>query len=284
MRFKIISAILVLALASLACGFSVNIPQAPTPGPEVTDKIAVAAPTSGGTRLSLAFGAGQLNLASGAPAGKLVDGTATYNFPDFKPQVSQTDGEVQIQQGNLKFNGVPAFNNIKNEWDLKLGSMPMSLTIEAGAYEGSFEFGGLALTDLTVKSGAANVQLSFASPNQTEMTLLRFETGASTVKLIGLANANFNTLDFQGGAGDYTLDFTGDLQRDATVRIDSGLSNVTLRIPKNVNAVVTVEGGLKSVSTSSNWAQNGDDYTQKGEGPTLTFLVKLGAGSLTLTD
>ena len=45
------------------------------------------------------------------------------------------------------------------------------------------------------------------------MSILRYETGASTVKLNGLANANFGTLIFSGGAGDYTLDFSGDLQR-----------------------------------------------------------------------
>ncbi|HVN16914.1 MAG TPA: toast rack family protein [Anaerolineales bacterium] len=284
MNYKIIPAVFALALTSLACGFSVNIPKAPTPGPEVTDQIMVAAPTSGEARLSLTFGAGDLNVEAGALEGKLVAGTATYNIPDLKPEVKQNDGDVQIQQGDLKFSGLPSLNNVKNEWDLKLGSTPMDLNIEAGAYQGTFEFGGLALTGLTIKNGAANVQLSFSSPNQTEMSVLRFETGASNVKLTGLANANFNTMIFQGGAGDYTLDFTGNLKRDATVSIDSGLSNVTLRIPKNVNVVATVEGGLKSVSTSSNWAQDGDTYTQKGEGPTLTFIIKMGAGSLTLTD
>jgi hypothetical protein len=89
---------------------------------------------------------------------------------------------------------------------------------------------------------------------------------------------------FSGGAGNYDLGFDGDLQRDATVTIDSGLSDLTLRIPKGVNVVVTVEGGLSDVNTSSNWSQSGNTYTQKGSGPTLTMIVKLGAGNLTLTD
>ena len=36
------------------------------------------------------------------------------------------------------------------------------------------------------------------------MALFRYETGASKVKLTGLANANFGTMDFNSGAGDYT--------------------------------------------------------------------------------
>ena len=126
--------------------------------------------------------------------------------------------------------------------------------------------------------------LSFSSPNPSEMSVLRYETGALSVEMTGLANANFNTLVFQSGAGEYTLDFSGKLQHDGTVTISSGFSNITLVIPENVSATVTMESGLTNVSTGSNWDQNGDLYTQKGEGPTLTFVIKMGAGNITLTD
>jgi hypothetical protein len=115
------------------------------------------------------------------------------------------------------------------------------------------------------------------------MSILRYETGASTVKLIGLANANFSTLNFSGGAGDYTLDFSGDLQRSATATIEAGLCNMILVIPEGVHAAVTVEGGAANVNYGPGWSQSGDAYTQDGEGPTLTILVSIGAGNLTLT-
>lgn len=283
MKFKIISAMLVLALASLACGFNINVPKAPTPGPDVTDNITVPAPTSGDVKLEINFGAGELHLAPRA-GDQLIEGTATYNVVELKPVVEQDGSSVKISQGPFEFKGVPTLSNVKNIWDLKLGSAPMELTIAAGAYDGTMDLGGLSLTNLTVKDGAADVELTFSEPNQTEMTIFRYETGASNVKITSLANANFSTMDFNGGAGNYDLGFDGDLQRDATITIDSGLSDVTLRIPKNVHAVVTVEGGLSSINTSSNWSQSGDTYTQSGTGPTLTIIVKLGAGNLTLTD
>lgn len=282
MKFKIISAMLVLALASLACSFTVDIPEGPTPGPEVTDEISVAAPKSGDAKLEINFGAGDLTLSPGADG--LVDGTATYNIPDLKPTVEEDGNSVVIRQGSYEFNGVPTLDNIKNTWDLKLGSAPMELTIAAGAYDGNLDLGGLSLTNLTVKDGAATVKLTFSKPNAVEMTVFRYETGASDVTITGLANANFGTMIFNGGAGNYDLGFDGELQRGATVTVDCGLSDLTLRIPKDVRAVVTVEGGLSSVNTSSNWANSGDTYTQDGNGPTLTIIVKLGAGSLTLTD
>ena len=276
---KLIPAILVLALATMACGFSFSIPKAPTPGPDVTDQISVAASTSGQTRLTFSFGAGELALSPGAK--NLVEGTATYNIPDLKPEVVTTGNDIEVKQGNIKSVLYPS--QLKNKWDLKLGNTPMDLTINAGAYNGTYDLGGVPLTGLTVKDGAATVGLKFSQPNPSDMAVFRYETGASTVKMSGLANANFDTLIFKGGAGDYTLDFSGTLKRDATITVDSGLANVILVIPDGVKANVTVESGASNVNSGSNWSQSGNLYSQSGTGPTLTFIIKIGAGNLTLT-
>ncbi len=276
---KIIPVILVLALASMACGFSFPLPKAPTPGPDITDEITVTAPTSGQARLTLSFGAGELTLSPGAK--NLVDGTATYNIPDLKPKIVTTGNNIEVNQGDLKSISYP--DKLKNIWDLKLGNTPLDLAINAGAYTGTYEFGGVPLTGLTIKDGASNVNLKFSQPNPDDMAIFRYETGASTVKMSGLANANFSTLIFNGGAGDYTLDFSGTLKRDATITVESGLTNVILVIPDGMKANVTVESGASNVNAGPSWSQNGTLYTQAGTGPTLTFVIKTGAGNLTLT-
>jgi hypothetical protein len=281
MKTKIILAFIALAFASLACGFNIDLPKAPTAGPEVTDEITVAIPDADEVSLRLSFGAGDLKLAPGAK--NLVEGTATYNYSEFEPVVKVDEGDVHIRVGDKEFNGRPAFKNLKNEWDFKLGDTPMDLTIESGAYSGIFEFGGLSLNTLTIKDGAANVELAFSEPNLVEMSTFRYETGASDVKMTGLANANFSLFDFSSGAGDYTLDFSGDLQRDATIKLSSGFSNIIISIPEDVDAVVTVDSGASNVSAGSGWSKNGDVYKQKGDGPTLTFVVEIGAGNVTLT-
>lgn len=278
MNYKIFSMILILALATLACGFSMPLPKVPTPGPDVTDQITVPAPSTGPTRLTITFGAGDLTLSPGAK--DLVDGTVTYNIPDLKPTITTQGSDVEIKQGN--FQSIP-YQNVKNKWDLQLGSTPMDLTINAGAYNGKYELGGLSLTNLTIKDGASNSQLSFSQPNASAMTIFRYETGASSVKLSGLANANFSTMIFNSGAGDYTLDFSGTLKRDATITVTSGLSNLILVVPQDVHAVVTTESGLSNVNSGPGWSQNGNLYTQSGSGRTLTFIIKTGAGNLTLT-
>jgi len=280
MNVKIISAIPALAFASLACGFDSDLPERVAPGELVEESITVAGSGSDEMRLIISFGAGTLKLSPGAE--NLLDGTAVYNIPQLKPEIIRGDGKVEIKQSDFK--NIVNFKEIRNVWDLNLGAMPIDLTINAGAYNGEYEFGGLSLTSLTVKDGASSVELSFSEPNQTRMSILRYETGASNVTLSGLANANFSTLIFSGGAGDYKLDFNGELTNDGIVNVEAGAGNVQLIIPKDVNARVTVESALAGINHSSNWSQNGNEYSQNSEGPMLTIIVKMAAGNLTITD
>ncbi len=279
---KLIPVIVLLALLVTACDLHFSLPITITPGPTVTDEISIPLPDSAKpVNLTLAFGAGTLSLSPGSNA--LVSGTATYNIPDFKPDVTVTGSSVRVEQGNYKLTGIPDFSNIKNEWELKLGAAPMDLTIKAGAYKAEYELGGLALTNLTVKDGASAVKLTFSAPNKAEMGMLRYETGASNVTLSGLANANFAMLKFNSGAGNYTLDFSGGLMRDASVSVETGVSNMTLVIPAGVPVQLTVESGLSNVNIPEGWAKNGNVYTQTGSGPALTIIVEIGAGNLTIS-
>ena len=152
MNLKIISAILVLALVTLACSFSINLPERQNAGPEIEESITVADPESDETRLTVSFGAGTLHLSPGAK--NLVDGTAIYNVEDLKPNIQKNGSSIEIKQGD--FHSLPPFDDMKNEWDLKLSDTPLDLIVQAGAYEGNLELGGLALD---VPAGQLSVQL-----------------------------------------------------------------------------------------------------------------------------
>jgi len=280
MNVKIISAILVLAMVSMACGFSVDLPGQKQVGPDVKETISVADPKSDETSVKLSFGAGELKISPGAK--NLVDGTALYNVDNLKPEIVEDGADITIKQGN--FEGLPPFEGMKNKWDLQLGKSPMDLVIEAGAYDGTFELGGLSLKSLIINDGASDVELSFSKPNLVEMSQFSYTTGASDVNMDGLANANFKTFVFNGGAGDFNLDFSGDLQRDATVSIDSGFSDLTLVIPAGVNAVVTIDSALADINFGDSWSQSGKVYTQEGDGPTLTIVINMGAGNVVIRN
>ena len=278
----------VLALATLACSITVNLPDTKfRTGPTTTDDLSIPYPPSdqGQPELTIEFGAGELNVQPGTGA-ELVVGTAKYNVEELKPEVMTTGNEVKVSTGDMKFTGIPDFRGDKyvNEWDLELGSAPLDLVIKAGAYQGRIDLGGLSLTSLKVADGAADVKIRFSAPNPVEMDTLRYDTGASSVELEGLANANFERMTFKGGAGSYVLDFSGELKRDATVNVDAGLSNVKIIVPEGVSARVLVDRGLANVDVSGDWEKSGDDYELVAEGPRLTINVNIGAGNLELRN
>jgi hypothetical protein len=283
-RKPIFAVILVLALVTLACGIRFPVTEVKT-GPTETDDIEVPLPDTQKTiDLTFAFGAGTLTLNPGAEDA-LVTGEATYNVRDFKPGIIANDNVIRVEQGDLEISGIPTFDDsIKNDWDFKLADAPMRLTINAGAYVGRFELGDLSIENLKVADGAADVDLTFSKPNRIEMDILRYETGASDVTLSGLANANFAQMFFRSGAGSYTLDFTGELQRDATVSVESGISSLTIIVPEGVNAEVEFEGGLTNISLKGAWREKGGAYLLEGSGPKLTITIKMGAGDLVLRN
>jgi hypothetical protein len=286
-RYAIFIAILGVAMVTLACGIHIDLPITKVEtGPTRVDDIFVEnlAEPSDVARLFISIGAGKLSISPGEEGG-LVRGTVTYNVADFKPQVSIDGDEIRLEQGDLDLEGIPSFRNgIENEWDLKLGTAPMELTINAGAYKGEYDLGGLALESLQLSDGASEVDLSFSEPNLVEMGTFRYNTGASNVVMKGLANTNADTIILHGGAGDYTLDFSGELKRDLAVSIEVAFSSLDIVVPEGVPARVSFTGGLSDVNARGEWEKDGGDYIQPGSGQSIKITITMAAGSLDLSN
>ena len=61
------------------------------------------------------------------------------------------------------------------------------------------------------------------------------------------------------------------------------MSKIILLIREGIDAVLKFDSGASNISAGSGWSQKGDSYTQQGNGPTLTIVISIGAGNLTLT-
>ena len=236
------------------------------------------------TDVELSMGAGTLTIAPGAVG--LASGTIRYNVESWEPTVTRSDNRLVIKQGSQK--GLSGLGTrIVNDWDLELGRAPMRLKISAGAYEGSYDLSGLTLQDLTIADGAARSQVVFNSANPGQMGNFDYKTGASTVTLIGLANANFKDMKFEGGAGTYSLDFSGQLRSDGNVRAKIGAGSIKIVVPASTAAKVTVSGSLNDIDTEGTWTADGNTYSTPtfgavGQGKTLSISVEMNVGSVTL--
>lgn len=280
MKVKIIFLIMVLALVSTACSISFNVPRQTT-GELVAFPISEQIPDKNEvSEIELQVGAAELNLESGSS--RLLEGEIRYNNPAWEPKIKHNDNRVVISQPRLEDGNIFSTTNPRNEWDLKIGSNPIILNVNAGAYKGKMTFSDYAIKNFTVNDGASDSQVNFKTPNKIEMESLVYKTGASSVDLYGLANANFEKMNFDCGAGSYHLDFSGELVRDAFVNIQSGVSNLEITIPEGVSSQINVDGGLNNIALEGTWTSSKNTYTTKGDGPTITINIDMGVGNIRL--
>jgi len=287
-RGKLFVAIGILALAALACGLP-GLPSVETQlksGPVQTQAISVPLPadTSKPVQVFLRLGAAEVTASTGSS--KLIEGSVQYNVAEFQPTVNTTGGKVEVLQGqDGGIRGVPP-QDMVNKWNLRFGSgAPMNLFVEAGAYTGAWNLGGVRLQSLKWEEGASKSTIGFDAPNPDKLDTFDFTTGASTVKLTGLANLNFGKMNFKSGVGTYTLDFGGKLKRSASVEIKTGVSSVTVVVPVGSAARVTLKSAVSNTKTVGSWNNVGSIYTT-GKYDTaaekLDISIEMGLGQLTL--
>ncbi|MEW6567564.1 MAG: toast rack family protein [Chloroflexota bacterium] len=281
MKSRVLWLATVLILAALACSPTIRLPALET-GPTETITILEPVPERGTpVDVEIRMGAGSLELSGGGSA--LMEGSIQFNVPDWRPDIHRTNSSLSVEQ-DFPEPGVTLGEDIVNQWALRLGDTPINLRVRAGAYSARMDFTDVTLTGLSIEDGASDATVEFGSPNHAAMTLLSYKTGASTVSLIGLGNANFDELRFDGGAGTYLLDFSGSLQHSATVHVRAGVSTVRIEIPDDVRGEIHVSGGLTDVTTIGAWTQNGEVYRNEGQGPTLAIFIDMGLGSLTIVS
>jgi hypothetical protein len=278
-KFLKVLPIITIMVVMLACSFSVNVPSIRT---GVSQTLEINEPSTSSTettKVEITMGAGTLKVASGAIG--LADGTIKYNVDSWKPVVNAGENTLTISQTSTGDVGVPD-GKIINDWDLKFGSSPIDLRLSSGAYQGTLNLSGLAITNLAITDGASKATVRFDTPNPSELELLSYKTGASEIELLGLGNANLKVLTFDGGVGSYTLDFTGDLKNPINARINSGMSDLKIIVPKNANVVVMVSGGLSNVDATGTWTIMGSTYQSGNPGPEINISISMAVGNLQL--
>jgi hypothetical protein len=283
MKRPLFLVVILLMLASLACSIDVNLPNVKvTAGPTQTFQINEPLPSGSEVQqVEINMGAGKLNLSGTSSA--LASGSVEYNIVAWKPAVERNGNQLKIKQETSGKITLPS--EVVNNWDVQLSTVtPMDLKIAAGAYQGNMDLSGMRLASLSITDGASDSTVQFNVPNPEKMTDLTYKTGASQVKLYGLANANFSSMNFEGGAGNYVLDFTGKLQQDATLTVKTGVSAVTISVPKGMSVKVSSNSAISNVDTQGNWTSSGNTYDTQGEGPTLTVDVTGGLGALKLVQ
>jgi len=99
-----------------------------------------------------------------------------------------------------------------------------------------------------------------------------------------LGSLSLTQLELQMGAGETTVDLTGDWKRDLDAHIECGIGEVTLQLPSNVGVRVDAEGAIAEIHASDlKW--DGDAYVNDAYGKsevTLHIDLEVGVGEINL--
>jgi hypothetical protein len=235
--------------------------------------------------VSVQFAGGMLSLNGGSQV--LMNGQFIYNTDVLAPIVHYDtvghQGTLGIRHRNQD---IPWDTRmpIRNEWHLEFGDrIPLDMNLAVGASQGTLNFDQLPITGLRLDAGAADLRVQFPRPNRERISSLRVRSGVAQIEFVGLGNAHFDILDFDGGLGTYTFDFGGDWRSPATARIQAGASRVTLVIPRNIGVRIC-PGDLRHADYGG-LTPVGDCYANDLYGQTdiqLDVELDLGLGQLTI--
>ncbi len=174
-----------------------------------------------------------------------------------------------------------------NYWYLEFGhKIPISFEIDVGACEADFDFTGLKIDHLDMDLGASSIEVEFRKLNSERIPKINIDVGASELEITGLGNANFDKLSFDGGIGDFTLDFSGEFEHRAYVDIEIGLGSLTILVPKDAGVQIRSESSfLSSLSIDMrDFDEIEDDlYESDNFGKSekeLIFDIEVGLGSV----
>jgi len=288
-RLIVLSVFGSLLLSALAC--TITLPSVETQVGELREE-SVHVPLNDATaaEVDIVFGAGDLRLRPGVAEG-LLQADFTYNVDELKPVVEhQRRGDRMTASLRLETEGL-SFNlgdGVRNQWDIRLSDrVPISLNLDLGAARGRLDLGGLRLTDTRIQVGAADIEIEWSKPNPELLDLLQVDAGAASFKMRRLGNAHFDQLNFTGGAGNFDLDFSGQWQESARVSVKTGLSNLTLIVPREIGVKVdTGDKALASVNAEG-FRRRGTAWVNDAYGQSdleLIITVDIGLGNLTLIE
>lgn len=218
-------------------------------------EINVSFPDAENLHLRLSIGACRLRIVPDDGAQWV---TGSYDDPSnaIPLRISEEGSVVRISQD---FNWPATFGTLNRPptFDLKLGKgKPYLLSVEGGAMESEIDLGGVPLRGLTVKYGAGKQEFDFSAPNPEVMEQLTISAGAAAFEMERLGNANFAQMKLDGGAASFELNFGGVLQRNAEVKINTGMASVELEIPRSTAAKITTDAVLGGVEV-------GDGFMKK---------------------
>ncbi len=193
------------------------------------------------------FDIGSLELSGEKNASLLYSFDLEYDKASYQPEVNY-DTLLAGEEGRFSFSlqsiHRTGFRKKRHDNRLRLtfgDSIPLKLGINAGVGSARLSLSGLELSRLDLMSGVGETKISIYEPNPIPCEHVRIKSGVGSLKAVGLGNLNFGELEFEGGVGDAELDFTGEWEQDAGIRVQVGVGGVSVRMPRDLGVRIEAQ-------------------------------------------
>lgn len=227
--------------------------------------------------------------AAGSEAGLIAIVSGTYEATKFDYTLDFRDrngrGDLYFSTETLRRH-LDDWDEWDNDYQFKLSpDMPLNLTLDVEAAESHFDFTDLALAELDIDIGAADVEIRFPTRNKVELDRFLIDAGACDLDIYQMGNSRFREVEFDGGVGSFTLDFTGEFDYRATADVSVGLGSIHIILPQGIGVRLELDDSwLSSVDfPRREFERIRDDIYETDNFDTadgrLTIYLELGLGS-----
>lgn len=201
----------------------------------------------------------RLNYRSSQEAPRITYDTATRTL--------RVSGTKHGDDVNIDFGDHPSHDRGDEDLHVALAKhVPLDLALHFGAGDATAQLGGLSVEQLTMETGAADVTVSFSSPNPTTLQDMDLKVGAADFEATGLGNAHVRHMNVRAAAGNVDLDFGGRWTGDATLDLKAAIGAVHIHVPTGVVVDLSPSGGKAIIGSVDNSA-NGPTTPQTPGGP-----------------
>jgi hypothetical protein len=185
-----------------------------------------------------------------------------YNELAYTPEVEFQRNQQQARlQISLDGENKSFSNPGNNRLNLRLSpKVRLNLQAHSGVGENDLDLTGLMLERLEIQSGVGETHLSMLESNPAVCEMVEISSGVGEFEVVGLGNFNFRKLNFRGGIGESTLDFSGNWSEVGSVKVEVGVGSIEIRLPRDIGAEVTISKGFFSNFEIDGFVKKGDTY------------------------
>jgi hypothetical protein len=210
-----------------------------------------------------------------------------YNELAFEPVVEFVR-EAKVADLSIGLEGEGKFfsGSGQNRLFLRLSpDTPLELETSNGVGECNINLTGMKLRSLVLESGIGETTLRMLEPNPISCEEVEISCGVGELELVGLGNLSFKELEFQGGVGEASLDFSGTWDTIGEVDIEVGVGGITLLLPAGIGAEIRATKTFMSDIELPDFTRKGNIYYSDNidqAEKVIKFKVKAGIGEVTL--